>query len=105
MRGRGAAIKPRVNGRPGRKPGTPVGPPRKGGRGVIHFITRIATDGITEARRGADFLGHEGMTRLAKQALPLRSLRRIGQAVLDGARAFAGGSLRDDACLLLARRR
>ncbi len=65
----------------------------------------IATDGITEARNREGFLGHEGMMQLARQALPLGSLRRIGQSILDGARAFARGPLKDDACLLLARRR
>ncbi len=30
----------------------------------------MATDGITEARRGKDdFLGHDGMIRLAQQSL------------------------------------
>ena len=30
--------------------------------------------------------------------------RGMGQTIFDGARAFAGGELRDDACVLLARR-
>lgn len=64
----------------------------------------MATDGITEARRGRSFLGLEGMADLAQSAGAASSLRRLGQTVLDGARAFAGGTLRDDACLLLARR-
>jgi PAS domain S-box-containing protein len=65
----------------------------------------MVTDGITEARRGGEFLGYEGMVELAQQALAAPTLREMGQAILAGARAFAGGSLRDDACLLLARRR
>ena len=75
----------------------------------------MATDGITEARRvspearspGREYLGYEGMVALAEGALALAAaptLRHLGRAVLDGARAFGGGSLRDDACLLLARR-
>jgi hypothetical protein len=45
------------------------------------------------------------MARLAAGALPLGPLADIGQAVLDGARAFAENRLHDDVCLLLARRR
>ncbi len=63
----------------------------------------LATDGITEARRGREFLDYEGMARLAQGAADA-SPHEIGRAVLEGARAFAGGSLADDACLLLARR-
>jgi PAS domain S-box-containing protein len=65
----------------------------------------MVTDGITEARRGThDFLGYTGMTRLAQASLSLGSLHEIGEAILQGARDFAGGTLIDDACLLLARR-
>jgi PAS domain S-box-containing protein len=66
----------------------------------------LVTDGITEARRGArEFLGYEGMAALAGQALAgASSLRAAGKAILEGAGAFASGSLGDDACLLLARR-
>ena len=63
----------------------------------------LVTDGITEARRGRDFLDYGGMARLAQGASDC-SPHEIGRAVLEGARAFAGGSLSDDACLLLARR-
>ncbi len=65
----------------------------------------IATDGVTEARRGREFLGNDGMARLAAGALPNGSLAGIGAAVLEGAREFASGRLHDDICLLLARRR
>ena len=65
----------------------------------------IATDGVTEARRGREFLGNDGMARLAAAALPLGSLTGIGQAVLDGAKSFAENRLHDDVCLLLARRK
>jgi serine phosphatase RsbU (regulator of sigma subunit) len=82
-------------------------------------MVMIATDGITEARGGtlpkgqnhvpgsprSTFLGMDGIARLARQAaFPSRLLRLIGQEVFDGARTFAGGSFRDDACLLLIRR-
>ncbi len=64
----------------------------------------VATDGLTEARRGHTFLGGDGLADLARRALGAGTLSQIGQAVLDGAQAFAGGRLHDDACLLLARR-
>ena len=65
----------------------------------------VATDGITEARHGREFLGNDGMARLAAAALPLGSLAEIGQAVLAGAKSFANDRLHDDICLLLARRK
>lgn len=85
-------------------------------------VVLLATDGITEARapntgmrtrpftsknRGGIFLGYEGMIEITWEALrrdERLSLREAGQAILQGARAFGGGALRDDACLLLARR-
>lgn len=64
----------------------------------------LATDGITEARRGDEFLGYAGMARLAQAVFAGgRPLGEAGQAILDGARDFAAGTLQDDACLLLAR--
>ena len=64
----------------------------------------LATDGLTEARQGNELLGVEGLTRLATGALGPEPLPDMGAAIMDGVKAFAGGSLRDDACLLLARR-
>jgi serine phosphatase RsbU (regulator of sigma subunit) len=68
------------------------------------------TDGITEARapqsdrpRGGALLGYEGFVRLALAAHGTGSLRALGQAILEGARTFSRGMLRDDVCLLLAR--
>lgn len=65
----------------------------------------MATDGITEARNGYEFLGPEGMAALAEEAGPTASPFELSQAIYGGARAFAGGDLHDDACLLIARRR
>lgn len=65
----------------------------------------LTTDGVTEARQGKQFLGYEGLMRLAQEGRPLVTLEQQGRAILDGARAFAGGELKDDACVLLARRR
>lgn len=64
----------------------------------------MATDGITEARRGQAFLGVEGMAALAGKAGPLVSLKELSAAIYQGAQDFADGGLRDDVCLLLARR-
>ena len=65
----------------------------------------VATDGITEARQGREFLGNDGMARLAAEALPLGPLAQIGEAILAGAKSFAAGRLHDDVCLLLVRRK
>jgi serine phosphatase RsbU (regulator of sigma subunit) len=66
----------------------------------------MVTDGITEARKGrGELLGHPGMVALVRESLRGRTLHEAGRHVLAGAHAFAGGALRDDACLVLARRR
>lgn len=66
----------------------------------------LMTDGIIEARRsGGAFFGSEGIEGAVGRADVRSSLPAIGRAVVEGARAFAGGTLHDDACLLLARLR
>ena len=66
----------------------------------------LLTDGITEARRGNEFFGPEGLIECARAARGrAESLWETGRSILDGARAHGGGALRDDACLLLAQRR
>ena len=64
----------------------------------------MTTDGITEARRGLAFLGRDGLAALAEQAGENAPLRELIQAIYGGALDFAGGSLHDDACVLVARR-
>ena len=64
----------------------------------------MATDGITEARCGQALLGIKGMASLAEKAGPSASLPELTEAICGGAREFSGGRLRDDVCLLLARR-
>jgi PAS domain S-box-containing protein len=64
----------------------------------------LTTDGITEARRDTEFLGYDGLMDVVRQSLPCSCPNLLADAVLAGAHAFAGGFLRDDACLLLARR-
>lgn len=66
----------------------------------------MATDGITEARRGKEFLSYDGMVRLANDHIVRgESVSSEGKALLDAARAFANGKFQDDVCILLARRR
>ena len=68
----------------------------------------LVTDGVTEARRGrgqsGEFLGFEGLERLAKGAASAPSLQAMAAQVVEGARAFRAGAFADDVCLLLARR-
>lgn len=65
----------------------------------------LLTDGITESRSGREFFGVDGVeTVLGMLEEPQPSLPEIGQRVVDGARAFGGGTFRDDVCVLLARR-
>jgi sigma-B regulation protein RsbU (phosphoserine phosphatase) len=67
-------------------------------------VLLLATDGVTEARRGGDLFGYDRMADVARRALALGSLSELGAAVMEAAHAFAGGALHDDACLLLAQR-
>ncbi|RYG93537.1 MAG: PAS domain-containing protein, partial [Alphaproteobacteria bacterium] len=65
----------------------------------------LLTDGITEARNAKrQFLEHEGMLTLARAGQSALTLRDMGRAILNGAKQFANGILRDDACLVLVRR-
>jgi serine phosphatase RsbU (regulator of sigma subunit) len=65
----------------------------------------VVTDGFTEARRDRDtFLGQDGLLDILKQVADVGSARQAGEAILEKTRAFAGGKLQDDACLLLVRR-
>ena len=67
-------------------------------------LVLLTTDGITEARRGKEFLDYEGLMRLAEQARSLPSLEQMVRFIVEGAREFGGSVFRDDVCLLLARR-
>lgn len=69
----------------------------------------MVTDGITEARRGRDFLGVEGLIDLLRQAEPQGSAQAIGNAILQGVQEFVSepkgrGCLSDDACVLVMQR-
>ena len=64
----------------------------------------FVTDGITEARRGHEFFGYEALIRTVQETRTLDSLEEAAQTIIEKARQFAGGTLHDDACLLLLRR-
>ncbi len=64
----------------------------------------ILTDGITEARKQGEFFGTEGVERVLRDVGATSSLTAIAETIVREARAFASGTLRDDVCLLLARR-
>ncbi|HEX5324187.1 MAG TPA: SpoIIE family protein phosphatase [Capsulimonadaceae bacterium] len=68
----------------------------------------FATDGLTEARSGEAFLDQSGLVKMALEIErcphPPISLEEFGKALMERVVSYAGGSLRDDACLLLARR-
>ncbi len=66
-------------------------------------IILLSTDGLSEARRGKELLGEEGVDHLVQQSLAEPTLRDVGAAILTGAREYAGGKLMDDACLVLVR--
>lgn len=72
-------------------------------------VLLMATDGLTEVPSGEGFLDQAGLARLAGQAQASMgfgaSLEDLGKALVARVTALSGGNLRDDACLLLARRR
>lgn len=63
----------------------------------------LSTDGITEARQGREFLDVEGLMRLAVEGSK-GTLKEMADTIMNGARDFAGGKLRDDASIVLVRR-
>jgi serine phosphatase RsbU (regulator of sigma subunit) len=68
----------------------------------------LATDGIAEARAlsgGSNFFGSEGPVAAARSASAgSATAEDVGAEVLARAKALTGGRLRDDVCLLVARR-
>ena len=63
----------------------------------------LTTDGITEARQGHKFLEADGLMRLATAGM-VDTLKHMAETILNGAREFGGGILKDDASLVLVRR-
>ena len=67
-------------------------------------VLMMFTDGIAEARRGTSLFADQGLLNAAKDAVVLESLEAVGQHIVTMAKKFAGGRLRDDACLLVVER-
>jgi len=74
-------------------------------------VLAMSTDGLTEARtrqdgKSRDFFGYDGLMRAVREEVERHptSLGDAGVAVAQRAREFAGGTISDDVCLLLARR-
>jgi serine phosphatase RsbU (regulator of sigma subunit) len=59
----------------------------------------LYTDGVTEARRGLEMFGEKRLERLLKRKRI--SPGRLPHMILDQVLAFSGGSLRDDAAVLV----
>jgi serine phosphatase RsbU (regulator of sigma subunit) len=64
----------------------------------------LATDGLTEARQGYDFFCQDGVIEIVKATCQARKPREMADAMLSGARSFAGGQLQDDACIVVVQR-
>ncbi len=71
----------------------------------------LVTDGITEARRGREMFGLDGVASAAERTYRTASQRssrssdlakEVSDAVVNAARTFCGGRFRDDASLLTA---
>jgi PAS domain S-box-containing protein len=65
----------------------------------------VTTDGITEARHGGDFLGNDGLAKLASDVRSMRSLADAGTKIIRNVKEFANNELSDDVCLMLIRRK
>jgi serine phosphatase RsbU (regulator of sigma subunit) len=73
----------------------------------------MMTDGVTEARHAGEFFGMEGVEQSVREILAgggpgaaggVPDPLEVAERVRDAARDFARGTLRDDACVLVARR-
>jgi phosphoserine phosphatase RsbU/P len=63
----------------------------------------LFTDGVIEARREGELFGHARLDRLLAENRELRA-SDLAQAVVDGARAYAGGELSDDSAVVVVKR-
>jgi len=62
----------------------------------------IATDGLSEARRGQERFGFEALSAKAASLLPDVTLQDGGRALIEAVRGWASGHFEDNVCLLLA---
>jgi serine phosphatase RsbU (regulator of sigma subunit) len=63
----------------------------------------LFTDGVIEARRDSELFGHDRLNRLLAENREL-SARGLAEAVVAGAKAFAGGGLADDSAVVVVKR-
>jgi two-component system, chemotaxis family, CheB/CheR fusion protein len=63
----------------------------------------LFTDGVTEARRGSDFLGEERLLRIVGK-MTRTPTRRLSQRLLDKILDYSDGHLRDDTVILCVER-
>ena len=64
----------------------------------------LLTDGVTEARRGPDFISPDELAAIIRAAGAADPAQMMGQVILNSVKVFAGGKLHDDACMVIARR-
>jgi len=64
----------------------------------------LTTDGITEARQGNVFFGSDNLMDVSRHAAGVGTPHDTGKTILEAARKFSGGVLKDDVCLLLVQR-
>ncbi len=62
----------------------------------------LYTDGVTDARRGDDLLGLEGLQQVLKEALE-EEPPSLTQRIYDKAKEFANGALHDDIAMMTVR--
>jgi serine phosphatase RsbU (regulator of sigma subunit) len=63
----------------------------------------LFTDGVIEARRDSELFGHDRLNRLLAENRELAA-RGLAEAVVAGAKAFAGGGLADDSAVVVVKR-
>jgi PAS domain S-box-containing protein len=66
-------------------------------------IILVSTDGITEARRKKEFLGNEGLAKMAGKVDRNLSVNQIGEGIIQDVKDYASGHMHDDVCLLICR--